>query len=213
MKVTVGTGTTLKTWYLHRGLLTKHTSFFRGALAPGHFAESLSNTVTLPAHDNESFEVFVQWLYTFDSQTTREPLEDMQFTTINLIKAYCLGDMLRAPNFKNAIMSKLYDAQLWHPSKTSLTPNCLEYGFENSLPKCPLQRLLTDACACRIVNGTIDVAKDEQWRELFEGGGDFVTEVIMKVARGSKQPWTIGNLKLHYFEPPEKESTSFGSKT
>lgn len=190
----------LRTWNLHRALLTKHSSFFRGALTPGHFVESLTNTVTLPTDDCDSFEIFVQWLYTYNSETNHISLAHFQFSTISLIKAYCMGDMFGVLDFKNAVISKLFDAHLWRYFITSLTPECVIYAMQNSLSGCPLQKLLADVCACRILNDSLGTGNDAQWEELFEGDEDFVIEVMTRVATGLRDPARSGNLKIHYLE-------------
>ncbi|MCJ1251798.1 hypothetical protein MMC30_009036 [Trapelia coarctata] len=200
VKVVVGNEEGLKTWSIHRILLTKHSSFFRAALAPGHFVESLTNTVTLPSDDAESFEIFVQWLYTYNPETNKNALAHFQFSTISLIKAYCMGDMFGVLDFKNAVMAKLFDAHLWRHFITSFTPECLNYALENSLSGCPLQKLLADICACRILSASLSGDKAAEWQEIFDGKEEFAAAVITRVAMGSRDPPRLGHLKFHYLE-------------
>ena len=202
VQVIVGENKASKTWNLHRALLIKHAPFFRGALAPGHFVESANHKVTLSTDDNETFAVFVQWLYTIDSAFDNAAFLYLGIPIIDLIKAYCLGDMLGSAQFKNVVISKLYDSKLWDDFQQFLTPKCVEYAFENSPAGCPLQKLVADICAYKLVRGSIAMYPDlgSEWKEFFDNGGYFVSEVLMRVVAWRELDCVMGYEKAYYIE-------------
>ena len=170
VKVVVGSDEAPKTWSIHRArgaLLIKYSCFFRAAITPGHFVESLTNTVSLSTDDCEIFEIIVQRLYAYNPKTNHNALAHFQLSTISLIKAYCMGDIFGVLDFKNAVFSKLFDAHLWRYFITTLTPDCVRYAVENSLFGCPLQKLLADVCACRILNESICKDNCAEWERSF----------------------------------------------
>ena len=59
----------------------------------------------------------------------------------------------------------------------------MKYAFENTLPGCPLQKLIADICACKIAYG-----------------GDFVSEVLMRLAAVTVLLVVLGHEKAHYIE-------------
>ena len=110
--------------------------------------------------------------------------------------------MLGSADFKNVVISKLYDSKLWDDFQQFLTPKCVKYAFENSLPGCPLQKLVADICAYKILHGSITMYPDLglEWKEFFDNGGDFVSEVLMRVVAWTRPHSAMGHDKAYYIE-------------
>jgi len=70
--VVVGTGKSAQKYTLHTDLLTSCSPFFAAALN-GSFAEATDQTVTLEEEKPETFEWFIQWLYTGTLTTAITP--------------------------------------------------------------------------------------------------------------------------------------------
>ena len=210
-KVNVGSPPDVFSWSIHRALLVKHSPFFRAALTPASFLESTTNTVNLPLDDNEAFTLFVQWLYTTDfSPRPTPPGVFSASETFSLGKAYCLGEKLSVPRFKNAVIRHLCGVR--EPFKT-LTPECVAYVFDNSMPGSALRRMMIDYMAHGILYGTLTISTAEDtrpsgmdesenlsWTKLLSGGGDITVGVLSQVAKGKEGLAQVDRTRLTYHE-------------
>ncbi|KAL8876951.1 MAG: hypothetical protein Q9198_004938 [Flavoplaca austrocitrina] len=97
---TVRVGKDAKSWILHKSLLNRHSPFFAAALN-GSFKEATTNTVELDDDDPESFQLFVQWLYTGEIKA------DMNDLPTKACRAWALGDKLQCPAFQDSAMLRL----------------------------------------------------------------------------------------------------------
>ncbi|KAL8864393.1 MAG: hypothetical protein Q9198_009892 [Flavoplaca austrocitrina] len=103
--VRVGSGEEVKSWAVHKGLLTHHSPFFAAALN-GFFKESTSNVVELIEDSPEAFNLFVYWLYTGDLTPGKLTSDVKRFARIACL-AWALGDKLQCPVFQDRAMLQL----------------------------------------------------------------------------------------------------------
>ncbi|KAL8893561.1 MAG: hypothetical protein Q9192_005144 [Flavoplaca navasiana] len=108
--VRVGSGEEVKSWAIHKGLLTHHSPFFAAALN-GSFKESTSNVVELIEDSPEAFKLFVYWLYTGDFELASDTKGLPRIACL----AWALGDKLQCPVFQDLAMLQLldYHKQAW----------------------------------------------------------------------------------------------------
>ena len=165
---------------LHRALLTRHSSFFAAAFAPGRFAESSSNKIELSTDDPCAFGIFVQWLYTTECGAGAWG-SFCGVSPLDTVKTYCLADKFGIPELRDATIHKLYSANLAKSSDILLTPSCIEYATQNSMPGCPLQMLMTDLCAQLIMNGGAKEDENGEWKALFNDDNHRVKEIMAQV--------------------------------
>lgn len=98
------------TFDVHRGLISYHSSYFRGALKAGP-RNGKKKTLVLPAADKEPFRVFMRWMYTL---RLHEP--EVAFSmktgsqTEDIVEAYIFGEKRGIPGLKNAITDMLIEA-------------------------------------------------------------------------------------------------------
>ncbi|KAI9054889.1 hypothetical protein LZ554_002033 [Drepanopeziza brunnea f. sp. 'monogermtubi'] len=78
--ITVGSGTTAKTFKVHTDLICSKVPFFK-AMFKGNFKEAATQTATLPEDDPLAFELFLGWLY-------RETVDEISDATLYLIKLF-----------------------------------------------------------------------------------------------------------------------------
>lgn len=195
VKVIVGIDPDATTWYIHRALLTKDSPYFRAVLAIDRFAESGSNTISLPDDDSQAFGTLVYWVYNFARTEYRCVIKDC----LDSIKAYCLGDKFGMAPFKNDMLQAL--ARTNKP-KVTITLESVIYAFEHTPGGSGLRTMLTDILATSIQDGTIvlngniaggssDCFADLTWPEFFEGGGEYVSAVLSRFVGGnSVKCWT-----------------------
>lgn len=189
VKVIVGIDPDTTTWYIYRALLTKYSPYFRAALASDRFAESSSNTISLPDDDSHAFGALVYWVYTFARTKNRFVIKDC----FNSVKVYCLGDKFGMAPFKNDMLRAL--ARTNKP-KLTITPQSVIYAFEHTTSGSGLRTMLTVILATSIQDGTIvlngnnarsssDGFADLTWPEFFEGGGEYVSAVLSRFVGGN----------------------------
>ncbi|KAL9025528.1 MAG: hypothetical protein Q9180_007649 [Flavoplaca navasiana] len=116
--VRVGSGEEVKSWAIHKGLLTHHSPFFAAALN-GSFKESTSNVVELIEDSPEAFELFAYWLYTGDLAPSDLAPGAKGLPRIACL-AWALGDKLQCPVFQDRAMLQLlaYHKREWFMEDT-----------------------------------------------------------------------------------------------
>lgn len=102
--VTVLVGPDEKSYSLHKGLLCKHSSYFRAALT-GSFVEATTQTVRLDEEDPAIFDLFVTWLYTQCIIPNDMSSKDVDWQI--LAEQYVFAERRSSPSFKNAIIDTL----------------------------------------------------------------------------------------------------------
>ena len=198
VKLIVGTAPNMTTWYIHRGLLTNYSQYFRAALEKDRFAESNSNSISLPDDDSSAFEIFALWIYTVGltghHSFNIKLREDHCFI---FVKAYCLGDKFGIPRFKNDALRALAAVNL---VQLRITPESVIYAFDHTMKGSGLRAMLTDMLATSIQSGVVKLkqntvhsqpndSEDPNWSELFEGGGEFVSAVLNKFVGNALVSW------------------------
>lgn len=194
--------------------MTKHSPYFRAALAVDRFAESSSNTVSLPDDASHAFGILVYWVYRVGVAIELEfVIEDC----LNSVKAYCLGENFGMAGFKKDILGALARA---NKPKVTLTPESVIYAFEHTTRGSGLRTMLTNILATSIQDGDIvlngntarsssDGSADLTWPELFEGGGEYVSPVFGRFVRGNAvKCWTTK--RMDHLENVEGENPAAG---
>ena len=202
----MGSGSIAKTWMLHRALLTRHSNYFAAAFAPGRFAESSSKKIELPTDDPCAFSIFVQWLYTTDCGAGAWG-SFCGVSPLDTVKTYCLADKFGIPELRDATINKLYSEILATSSDIVLTPICVEYAAQHSMPGCPLQMLVTDLCAQLIMNGGTKEDGNGEWKALFNNDNHLVKEIKARVEQISIGNTCAVRKLIDYLEDESQDPT------
>lgn len=132
---------------VHKNLVCHYSSFFKAA-CKGGFREAESNEVKLPDDEPETFDNFVQWLYTREFENPKT--ESGGPNWVCMFDAYVLADKLGAPKFSNYVMNLMvheaetrWDQKLGLPDAAAV---CIAY--ENTPGSSPLRRFLVDLYCC-----------------------------------------------------------------
>ena len=127
---------------IHKGLLTKHSDYFRAALS-GCFKEANEGVIVLEGEDVKAFAIFHTWLYTSKLVDVVNG-EDAGFTLEEIARVYCLGDRYIVPGLKNTIIDRVIAG--WVKEKGY--PFLLVFNLYNQLPECDaMRKLLVDMFA------------------------------------------------------------------
>lgn len=133
--VVVGETPNIKTFKLHKGVVSFYSGYFEGALRGG-FAKAIQGKVELPTEEVDVFEWFVQWIYT---RRIEEPRAGEGFGTV--CKLWALADRREVPLLMNQCIDALRDqvAEQW------LVPtDQLGFIYEHTFPYAGLRRLAVD---------------------------------------------------------------------
>lgn len=140
---------------LHKNLVCRYSSFFKAA-CKGGFREAESNEIKLPDDESETFDNFVQWLYTRDFE--HQKTESGGLDWVCILDTYVLADKLGAPKFSNYVMNLMvheaemrWDQELGLPDAAAV---CVAY--ENTPGSSPLRRFLVDVYCC---NNKLEIPK------------------------------------------------------
>jgi BTB/POZ domain len=150
--VEVVVGDEAAVWCLHKTILAAGSTFFKAAMN-SPFKEGSECKITLANDDNLVFQLLVQYLYTRRFHTNSMRL---------LLKAYVLGDKLGAPGFQAHALDKIFDLNC---CCCRFTAEQVLWVFQNTLPRCGLQRLTADAVAHETLRQKLKYGK-EDWGML-----------------------------------------------
>jgi hypothetical protein len=139
-------------WRLHENLLCSESSFFSAAFS-NPFQEAAEKKVYLVGEDNAVFALFVQWLYTRSFSTA-----DMDL----ILRAYVLGDRLRAASFSANAIDKIYMTACW----CTFTVEQALWVVEHTIPESALRKLIMDSMAFKILTGSLAAFSSEDWESL-----------------------------------------------
>lgn len=196
--VIVHVGHLSKRFMLHKNLVCRDSTFFNAA-CKGSFREADSNEVKLPDDEPETFDNFVQWLYTRDFE---RPMTESGWPKWEcFFETYVLADKLGAPKFSNHVMNLMvheaetrWDQELSLPDAAAV---CVAY--ENTPGSSPLRRFLIDLYCC---NNKLEIPEQAVPDE-------FVMEMAFTLKRrnvesgGPRKLWSC-NGRRYYLEIPEQ---------
>ncbi|KAF2459689.1 hypothetical protein BDY21DRAFT_275119, partial [Lineolata rhizophorae] len=135
---------------IHRDLLTHYSPFFAAALK-GNFAEAETQKVNLPDERVDTFEIFVEWLYSQRLDTTAPPqatgpfLKDGKPAFFSLLHLYSLADRLCIEDLRNDIVDAV--ATLAERANAVPTPSDTHLLYVAIRPSAPLRALVLDLFA------------------------------------------------------------------
>lgn len=114
--VTVYVGPKQYPFYLHKGRLCQHSSFFEKAFH-GSFEEATTGSMYLEEDGVEEFIVFEKWLYSQKLGDLKEPAD----ASLLLVKLFCFADKVGISELQNAVLDAIRDrATGQHVSPTAL---------------------------------------------------------------------------------------------
>ncbi|KAI1959819.1 hypothetical protein LOZ58_004184 [Ophidiomyces ophidiicola] len=138
--ITITVGESEAQFQAHKDLLCQKSPFFNGALMRD-FKEAGENAISLPEDDPDTFERFLQWLYSgiyeLSGLKTDEEVDERYF---QLAQLYTLADKLEVPRLKHDIINELFMMKT-DPDKPPQV-DVIAYIYENTRERSPLRKLM-----------------------------------------------------------------------
>lgn len=131
-------------FYVHRNLICKSSSFFKAALS-GSFKEATEGKVILPEDDPDVFEQFVQWVYT--KAYNLSPLADSSSENLckhswQYVRLFVFAEKAQAKKLKDQVLRDFFAFRQRHGNVQLLTYDCVEFAYDHTGPESGLRRLL-----------------------------------------------------------------------
>lgn len=161
--VTIFVGKDQKPFYVHLDLLCNASTFFKAAFL-GNFKEGSEKTMQLPEDDEETFELFVDWLYyqryemlpkveadDDDEDKGDEDDEDDETNKryLSAFRLFVFANKYMVSHLKNLVIETLF---VDLAGQTGLGPGTspITYAYENTTRGSGLRKLVADYHSFRI---------------------------------------------------------------
>ena len=183
IKVTVGTESKQKTWYLPKQVLTHCSPFFDAALN-NNFAEASSKAVNLPEEDPAAFEIWTTWLSLGNCSASFE----CNSYHHAVVRAWILGDKLACPAFQDHVMFELLS--MIH-SGVDLWLDTIQVAYGVSSPGSKIRQFFVDWFVWDKLEGNLEQNADEIikfLRQLPEFSDDVVRREVTAGKEVTRSP-------------------------
>ncbi len=140
----VGTGTEETAFQVHEDLLCQHSSFFKAAFT-SQWKRNTERKIRLPEDDPDTFEEFIQWLYTQNYELDKEPEEGIDWMSKSAV-LYVLADKYDVVPLKNDICKAIHKRYNDHEAPRAPKPEkeLVAYVYKNTSRSSPLRKMLAD---------------------------------------------------------------------
>ncbi|KAI9810842.1 MAG: hypothetical protein M1827_006049 [Pycnora praestabilis] len=177
--VTVRVGAEDTPFSLHKDLLCSRSPFFNSALR-NIFLETTTQQVVLPEDDVETFQYFIQWVYS--KELSHEDVDDtLHPQLLPLYQLYAMADQFQVKSLKNAIIDYIVDVH----AKRHITPEHTIWLYEN-VPEKGLRKLLVDIFAWSSDTEILRAVPEESYHHTFLY--DLAVK-LKELKQGWSRPW------------------------
>ena len=174
--VDIYVGTENTKWVLHEKLLCHHSKFFRNIFYNEKGPKN--SEYSLPDDDDESFRIFVGWLYAADLP---QPSEEKELTP--LFDLYLMAEKWE---IKKLTVDVLETVRKWyHDSDTWPVLRRVQYIYGNTEPDSPMRQLLVKCVARMLILGD---SMPPHWEKALRKNGQLAVDIIMCVQKWHIQP-------------------------
>ncbi|KAF2006892.1 hypothetical protein P154DRAFT_597263 [Amniculicola lignicola CBS 123094] len=200
-----------QTWTLPEDLLLVDSAFFRDRARKISRKDGEGIRLVyfdLSNFDPEIFEMFVEFVKT-GKYTSTDDLHD-EGRIRNSVRAWVLGDFLKAANFRNCAIKEfheIYFSDLKAPDKVVpvVTPALIDYIMSRTKPDTMLQRLLYRVCAFYWEDTKVVQVDEEKWFDLFDKHTRFSNKLLKGLNDVVQARANVGGFS-QYLEVEESES-------
>lgn len=134
-------GETQTAFHVHEADLFEASPFFKAAFT-SDFRESSERTMTLPEDDENTFELFVDWLYHRHYEIPSHPKPPEKDVFMQPVKFFVLADKYDVRSLKNLIVSKIFLAFKQNLAVPRLST--ISYAYKHTSQSSTIRKMLTD---------------------------------------------------------------------
>ena len=170
--VTVGNAKATTTWSIPKELLTHHSPFLATMIT--------DNKISLPEDNPKTFELFIQWLYAGEIDTSATNSEPY-------VKAWILGDKLKCLTFRDHAMLQIIHCHKGgeYPEQP-LSPQNLLLAYNGTKAESKLRQWALDQFKFNSSKGSLS-GRSEGWAPVLEEVRDLEQETTRALMRSSGQ--------------------------
>lgn len=181
IEVTVGRNRKKQTFRVAEGPLTYYSTYFQGALRPGHFKEGEERKIHLTHDDPDVFQLFFYWLFTHQLWDKSLGPGSVPLDWDLLCRIYVFGDARGIPALRNTAIDALMDkiGVEWEVLLSTQS----HYIYKNTLEGSLLRKLAVDQVV-KTRNVKVLLAVPCHW--------EFSTEVAVELQHVTGNRKTIG---------------------
>ena len=194
--VTLLVGESKKAFYVHQEQLCEVSPFFKAAFT-SEFREGSEKRMDLVEEDEDTFDHFIQWLYSRQYEIPGDGTGSGGF--MKPLRLFVLAEKFDISKLKNLLMTKMFAAAKQNSIGLKLSE--VAYAYEHTPPSSIIRRLLADWFACKV---SIPTYNDDTTQKWCRSHPEIVTDVMLSFARNisrkhSKNPFK-GDMPEEYQE-------------
>lgn len=209
--VTLAVGGDTTQFDVHQHQLCEASTFFKAAFN-SPFKESSERSINLPDDDEDTVDLFVQWLYTEHCDILLPPFDLVGDYTMQSIRLLCFAEKYDIPRLRTYVLAKL----LAHAhGKFGFSPahTVIDYAYQNTCPGSSIRRLIVDWIT---FHATQTWYEDEHTQAWLLEVPEFTMDLLIRYSKfselyGNKKLF-MGSSLLDYTNAWEKETSSDESK-
>jgi hypothetical protein len=129
-------------FYVHQKLVCNSSGYFRNISKSFASTAASMRAVTLLDEEAQTFRTYLHWLYTGNV----DHIIAGGNGTIELSKAYVLGEKLIDPNFQNAVLDRIVQ-RTKGPEGRAPGPTAVSIIYDGTPEGSPARRLMVDFCS------------------------------------------------------------------
>jgi len=181
--------------------LCDEVPFFKAAFTK-EFKEASEGALHLPEDDVDTFERFLQWIYSGEynlSGLETETEADERY--LQLAMLYILADKLQVPRLKNNVIDKLFEMK----AKANRVPQrtAVSYVFKSSMGNSQLRKFMVDWYAWHINFKYYNEAAKEFLYQCPEFAADLAITLAQRVANPHNAGGLLAGKEQDYYEKVE----------
>lgn len=173
--VTILVGKDKKPFCVHEDQLCEVSSFFKAAFTSG-FREASDKKMELVEEDEDTFDRFIQWLYSQQYEMPGEETEGGGF--MEPLKLFVLAEKFDVSKLKSLLMTRMFAMGKRDAYRPQL--DAIAYAYAHTSTSSKIRKLLADWYACKI---SYQWYKDDPAQKLFRENPEFTTDVLVSLAK------------------------------
>jgi hypothetical protein len=174
-------------WTLHEKLLCYRSRFFSEVFEQKRKGASKNTMVGLPDEDNQSFKLFVGWLY---SERVAPPKQEPEL--VPLFDLYLMSEKWEIEKLQSEVLEAV--RQWYHASDTLPSLRRVQYIYANTRETSPMRHLLLPLVARMLLLN--EGAMPSHWKNALSNNGELAVDIIECIHNWKFQPEKVPDARI-----------------